>query len=58
MGAGRVFSKMHERIFLGKATATEDYKEMLFQALLQTGYAIIFWALGGIANVYYSRHES
>lgn len=32
-------------------TITEDYKEMLFQALLQIGYAIIFWALGGIENV-------
>ncbi len=39
-------------------TITEDYKEMLFQALLQIGYAIIFWALGGIENVYYSRYES
>lgn len=39
-------------------TITEDYKEMLFQALLQTGYVIIFWALGGIENVYYSRYES
>lgn len=39
-------------------TITEDYREMLFQALLQTGYAIIFWSLGGIANVYYSTYES
>lgn len=36
-------------------TITEDYKEMLFQALLQTGYAIIFWALGGIANVCFPK---
>ncbi len=54
-----LISILWDNMYLSVITViTEDYKEMLFQALLQTGYAIIFWALGGIANVYYSRYES
>ncbi|MBD5544601.1 MAG: hypothetical protein HDR01_10295 [Lachnospiraceae bacterium] len=35
----------------------EDYKRLLYQAFIQTGYAIIFWSLGGIVNVFYSKFE-
>lgn len=34
-----------------------DYKKMLYQAFIQIGYAIIFWSLGGIINVFYSKFE-
>ncbi len=34
-----------------------DYKKMLYQAFIQIGYAVIFWSLGGIINVFYSKFE-
>lgn len=35
----------------------EDYGKMLYQAFIQIGYAVIFWSLGGILNVFYSKFE-